>query len=86
MNAPYAIDGVIILSAHCTCSLAPVAFLAGGDYDGDKANLNDHAPIVENLMESPYSADLDGDGDDGDRWPKTATMSRRRPCPEDSGG
>ena len=27
----------------------------------------------------------DGDGDDGDRWPKTATMSRRRPCPEDSG-
>ena len=24
------------------------------------------------------------DGDDGDRWPKTATMSRRRPCPEDS--
>ena len=26
------------------------------------------------------------DGDDGDRWPKTATMSRRRPCPENSDG
>ena len=52
MNPPYAIDGVVILSAHCTCSLAPVAFLAGRDYDDDKENLNDHAPIVENLMES----------------------------------
>ena len=66
MNPPYAIDGVIILSAHCTCSLAPVAFLAGRDYDDDKENLNDHAPIVENLMESPYSADLDGD--DGEAY------------------
>ena len=42
--------------------------MTGGDYDGDKANLNAHAPIVENLMESPCSADLDGDDGDGEAY------------------
>jgi len=55
---PYLIDGVIVLSAHSTCRYSPAAFLAGGDFDGDKANLNAYAPIVSSLRETAFDAKL----------------------------
>jgi len=58
VTPPYLIDGVILLSAHPTCKPSPASFLAGGDYDGDEANVNAFAPLVSALGHSRYDAGL----------------------------
>lgn len=61
---PYMTLGVIVLSAASSCERAPAAFMGGGDYDGDKANLNAYAPIVSALNSNgncAYDASLISD-------------------------